>query len=135
MLIDAGAQILEHDNRSLVKLWLRIDHEAPAAVFFDSQHRPIVLYRRGKEVLLEASPFADNLNEVLVYLDESHCRGTDLKLPATARAALTLGPHLTKDSLVQAAMRLRLLGQSQAVTFFAPTEVHQSILGKLLYYA
>lgn len=27
--------------------------------------------------------------------------GTDLKLPLTARAAVTLGPRLTKDRLVQ----------------------------------
>lgn len=54
--------------------------------------------------------------------------GTDLKLPPHARAAVTLGPHLTKDALVQAAMRLRLLGKTQSVTFFSPPEVHQSIL-------
>lgn len=41
---------------------------------------------------------------------------------------MTLGPHLTKDALTQAAMRLRLLGKTQAVTFFSPPEVHQSIL-------
>jgi len=54
--------------------------------------------------------------------------GIDLKLPPHARAAVTLGPHLTKDALVQAAMRLRLLGKTQSVTFFSPPEVHQSIL-------
>jgi hypothetical protein len=41
---------------------------------------------------------------------------------------VTLGPHLTKDALVQAAMRLRLLGKMQSVLFFSPPEVHQSIL-------
>jgi hypothetical protein len=41
---------------------------------------------------------------------------------------VTLGPHLTKDALVQAAMRLRLLGKTQSVAFFSPPEVHQSIL-------
>jgi hypothetical protein len=128
VLIDAGAQILEHDNRSLAKAWLTIDTSAAAAVFFESDHRPWVLYRKGTTVPLVASPFVENLGDCLVYLDESHCRGTDLKLPPSARAALTLGPHVTKDALAQAAMRLRLLGQSQAVTFFAPPEVHQSIL-------
>lgn len=54
--------------------------------------------------------------------------GIDLKLPPYVRAAVTLGPHLTKDALVQAAMRLRLLGKTQSVTFFSPPEVHQSIL-------
>jgi hypothetical protein len=128
ILIDAGAQILEHDNYSLAKTWLKVDHEASAAVYFGLDHRPYVLYGKGKKVPLIASPFAENLGGCVVYLDESHCRGTDLKLPPNARAALTLGPHVTKDSVSQAAMRLRLLGQSQAVTFFSPIETHQSIL-------
>jgi hypothetical protein len=128
VLIDAGAQILEHDNRSLISEWLEIDHEAKAAVYFESDHKPWVLHRRGQRVPLLASLFAENLDGCLVYLDESHCRGTDLKLPTHARACLTLGVHLTKDALVQAAMRLRLLGQTQSVVFFAPPEVHQSVM-------
>jgi len=75
ILIDAGAQILEHDNRSLVKLWLKIDHEASAAVYFDEEHRARVIYGKGTDVPLVASPFAENLEECLVYIDESHCRG------------------------------------------------------------
>ncbi|OAG11713.1 uncharacterized protein CC84DRAFT_1133705 [Paraphaeosphaeria sporulosa] len=128
ILIDAGAQILEHDNLNLARTWLNIDWEATAAVYFDDEHRPWVLYRKGKRIPLLATPFAENLEGCLVYLDESHCRGTDLKLPPNARAALTLGPHVSKDAVAQAAMRLRLLGQTQAVTFFAPPEVHQSIV-------
>jgi len=128
ILIDAGAQVLEYTNHSLAKAWLKIDHQALGAVFFDEHNRAYVLFRKGATMPLVATPFAENLENCLVYLDESHCRGTDLKLPPDARAALTLGPHITKDALVQAAMRLRLLGRSQAVTFFSPPEVHQSIL-------
>jgi hypothetical protein len=54
--------------------------------------------------------------------------GTDMKLPSHARAAVTLGPHLVKDALAQAAMRMRLLGKTQSITFLSPPEVHQSIL-------
>ncbi|KAF2267772.1 hypothetical protein CC78DRAFT_591207 [Lojkania enalia] len=128
VLIDAGAQILEHDNKSLAKAWLKVDNDANAAVYFDSDHRPRVVYKKGTDIPLVASPFADDLENCVVYLDESHCRGTDLKLPANAVAALTLGPHLSKDALVQAAMRLRLLGQTQSIIFFSPPEVHQSIM-------
>ncbi|KAF2832658.1 hypothetical protein CC86DRAFT_92549 [Ophiobolus disseminans] len=128
ILIDAGAQILEHDNHSLAKAWLKVDYEAAAAVYFDETHRAMVVYGKGASIPLVASPFAENLDNCLVYLDESHCRGTDLKLPPRAKAAVTLGPHLTKDALVQAAMRLRLLGTTQSVTFFSPPEVHQGIL-------
>ena len=128
ILIDAGAQILEHDNRSLAKAWLDIDTDASACVFFADDHRAWVLYRTNRCIPLLASPFSEDMEKCLVYIDESHCRGTDLKLPPRARAALTLGQHLTKDALTQAAMRLRLLGQTQSVTFYSPPEVHQSII-------
>lgn len=132
ILIDAGAQVLEHSNRSFAQAWLEEDTEAAAAVYFDDDHRAWVIYRSSNtRTPLLASPFADNLERCVVYIDESHCRGTDLKLPVYGEAALTLGPHLTKDALVQAAMRLRLLGQSQSVAFYAPPEVHQSILDRL----
>ncbi|KAG9185573.1 hypothetical protein G6011_06904 [Alternaria panax] len=131
ILIDAGAQVLEHSNKDFAKAWLDADYEAAAAVYFDNDHRVWVLYRTGRRVPLVASPFVNDLDRCVVYLDESHCRGTDIKFPPGARAALTLGQHLTKDALVQAAMRLRLLGQTQSVTFFSPVEVHQGILDRL----
>lgn len=101
MLIDVGAQVLEMDNRSLAKEWLRIDTYAPAAVYFNAENKPFVLYRHGSELPLVASPFADNLRDCLVYLDEAHTRGTDLKMPADARGALTLGLGQTKDHTAQ----------------------------------
>lgn len=103
ILIDAGAQILEMDNLSLVKAWLEIAVDAPAAVFFDESSRPMVVYRNnyGNQIPLAASPFAEDLGESLVYLDEAHTRGTDLKLPIDARGALTLGLGQSKDHTVQ----------------------------------
>lgn len=101
ILIDVGAQILEMDNLSLAKAWLRIYKDAPAAVYFDSQNKPSVLYQHGHIVPLLASPFADDSGACLVYLDEAHTRGTDLKMPAHARGAITLGLNLQKDTVVQ----------------------------------
>lgn len=101
VLIDAGAQILEMDNRSLVQAWLHIEHKAPAALYFDSQNRPQILYRRGTQLPLLASLYADDLSDCLVYLDEAHTRGTDLKLPRLTQGALTLGMGQTKDHTVQ----------------------------------
>ncbi|KJZ71334.1 hypothetical protein HIM_09270 [Hirsutella minnesotensis 3608] len=118
------------NNSSLVKKWLAIDTKAQAGVYFDAQNdRAWVQYRDGKDPLpLRATPFAENLSECLVYLDEAHTRGTDLKFPPGARGALTLALGQTKDHTVQAAMRLRQLATTQSVTFFAPPEVYQSIL-------
>lgn len=101
ILIDVGAQILEMDNLSLVKEWLKVDHERPAAVYFNAENKPVVLYRRGHDMPLLASSYADNLGDCLVYLDEAHTRGTDLKMPADACGALTLGLGQTKDHTVQ----------------------------------
>lgn len=128
MLLDAGAQILELDNISLAKTWLEVDTEAEAAVFFGEDERARVVYRDGKAQPLAASPYIDNLGVCVVYLDEAHTRGVDLKMPAQAVAALTLGVMQSKDHTVQAAMRLRQLAISQSVIFFAPPEVHQGIL-------
>lgn len=101
ILIDAGAQVLEMDNESLVREWLKVDYEAPAAVFFNQDNKASVLYRHGSIVPLVASPYADDLSKCLVYLDEAHTRGTDLKMPIDARGALTLSLGQTKDHTVQ----------------------------------
>lgn len=130
VLIDAGAYVLELSNQALVSKWLEIKTNAKAGVFFKSDNRAWVLYKgvKRKTVPLVATPFADNLTECVVFLDEAHCRGTDLKLPQGARGALTLALGQTKDHTVQAAMRLRQLSTTQSVAFFAGPEVHQSII-------
>ena len=101
MLLDAGAQIIELDNQDLVQKWLIIDKEAQAAVFFDKEDKARILYKDGQSQPLVASHFNDNLRDCLVYLDEAHTRGTDLKMPPEAVAALTLGPGQSKDHTVQ----------------------------------
>ncbi|GME23911.1 hypothetical protein GTA08_BOTSDO13117 [Neofusicoccum parvum] len=101
ILIDAGAQILEMDNLTLVKTWMRVDSKAKAALYFNTENRPFILYRSGTQVHLLASSLANDLSECLVYLDEAHTRGTDLKLPPNAKGALTLGLGQTKDQTVQ----------------------------------
>ncbi|KEF56127.1 uncharacterized protein A1O9_07708 [Exophiala aquamarina CBS 119918] len=128
ILIDSGAAILEMTNYDLAKKLLELDTTAPAAIYFDEDNRAMVTYRGRKTLPLVASPFADNLGECLVYLDESHTRGTDLKFPPGAHGAVTLSLGQTKDQILQVVMRLRQLGTTQRVTFIAPPEVHQSII-------
>ncbi|PQE30562.1 p-loop containing nucleoside triphosphate hydrolase protein [Rutstroemia sp. NJR-2017a WRK4] len=122
----------EMDNKTLVKEWLAIDTEAKGAVYFGADNRAWVQYRGGKEAIpLLATPFAENLDGFLVYIDEAYIYGVDLKFPHDARGVLTLALGQTKDHTVQedlAAMRLRQLGTTQSVCFFAPPEVHRSIL-------
>ncbi|KAK7928695.1 hypothetical protein PG985_005693 [Apiospora marii] len=126
ILIDAGASILEMDNYTLAITWLQVDNFASAALFFEGD-KPMIVSKQGAKTPLLATPYVDNLDEVLVYLDEVHTRGTDLKFGPDARGAVTLGLSQTKDKTVQAAMRLRQLGTTQLVTFYAPPEVDRSI--------
>ncbi|KAF7328474.1 hypothetical protein MVEN_02534300 [Mycena venus] len=122
VLLDVGAQMLEMQNPELAKYWLSIAPALKAVVYFDDTDQPMVMARDGSTELLVSSSFADQLEDCAVYLDDVHTRGTDLKLPLNTRAAITLGPGVTKDRLVQGSMRMRQLGQGQSVMFFAPPE-------------
>lgn len=146
VLIDVGAQVLDMPNMTLVRTWMGMisDADVDAGIFFDKDDSVMVLTRDNKLETLTASSFQSRMDRCLVYLDEVHTRGTDLKLPVNTRAAVTLGPRLVKDKLVQgkfltlefrppltiisiACMRLRKLGQGQSLMFVAPPEVNQSI--------
>ena len=48
-----------------------------------------------------------------MIFDEARTRGADIKMKASTVAALTLGPNMTKDKLMQAAGRLRKMGNNQ----------------------
>ncbi|KAI9758999.1 MAG: hypothetical protein M4579_002662 [Chaenotheca gracillima] len=128
VLLDVGAQILELGNRDVGSKWLELVPDAEAAVYFDEEDEVVALGRDGRSERLRASPFRDRLGRCLIYLDDVHTRGTDLQIPPNTRAAVTLGPSLTKDRLVQACMRMRKLGDGHSVMFIGPPEVHQSIL-------
>ncbi|KAI0296907.1 hypothetical protein B0F90DRAFT_1744138 [Multifurca ochricompacta] len=108
VLLDVGAQMLELQNQDLAQRWLSLLPDISAAIFFnDDDHL--------------------TLDKCVVYLDDAHTRGTDLKLPQGTRAAVTLGPKVTKDRLLQGCMRMRQLGKGHSVMFFAPGEVDRRI--------
>ncbi|KAG2039123.1 hypothetical protein BDR03DRAFT_1090824 [Suillus americanus] len=127
VLLDVGAQMLELKNQELAETWLRVKRDAQAAVFVNDDDEIVVVSRDGTVEPLVSSPFAQQLDQCVIYLDDAHTRGTDVKLPSGFRAAVTLGPKVTKDRLTQGCMRMRKLGSGHSVMFFAPTEVDQSI--------
>jgi hypothetical protein len=89
-------------NQDLAKAWLAIDPAAKGAVYFGADDRAWVKFRGGKEdVPLLASAYAENLEDCVVYIDEAHTRGIDLRLPLNACGALTLALGQTKDHTVQ----------------------------------
>ncbi|KAF8541809.1 hypothetical protein BDD12DRAFT_877903 [Trichophaea hybrida] len=130
VLLDVGAQVLELRNDEVARRWLKLvpEHSAQGAVYFNDNDELTVLTRDGNIELLMVSAYADRLESCLIYLDEAHTRGTDLKLPTKSRAAVTLGPNLTKDRLVQACMRMRRLGNGHSVLFCGPPEIDRKIM-------
>jgi len=146
VILDVGAQVLDLKNEEVVREWLSLvpESEAQAAIFFNDRNDLCVLSRDGTIESLMVSSFAKQMDQCLVYLDEAHTRGTDLRMPTNYRAIVTLGPALTKDRLVQgmfyssilicsvnlsiACMRMRKLGQGQSVVFCGPADVKRKIL-------
>ena len=103
VILDVGAQVLELENEEMARAWLSRVSEftAQAVIFFDNRNEICVLSRDGTTEPLLISPFAKQMDQCLVYLDEVHTRGTDLRMPANYRAIVTLGPGLNKDRLAQ----------------------------------
>jgi len=98
--------MLEMTNQQLVERWLSLRRDVLAGVFFDDADNLSVLTQDGVVESLYSSPFSQLLEKCIVYLDDAHTRGTDLKLPLNFRAAVTLGPKVTKDRLVQGMSQL-----------------------------
>ncbi|KAI6011141.1 hypothetical protein EDC04DRAFT_2882285 [Pisolithus marmoratus] len=127
VILDVGAQVLELQNDKFAALWLELKPDALAAIYFDDDDELTVLSREGTTQSLLESPYASRLDECVVYLDDVHTRGTDVKFPIGSRAAVTLGPKVTKDRLIQGCMRMRKLGHGHSVMFFAPVDVDRKI--------
>ncbi|TDL21943.1 hypothetical protein BD410DRAFT_828691 [Rickenella mellea] len=127
VLLDVGAQMLELRNERLALHWLSLHTDAQAALFFDDHDELMVVTRDGAIETFVSSPFNQQLDQCLVYLDDAHTRGTDLKFPRGSRAAVTLGPKVTKDRLSQGCMRMRGLGSIHSVMFIGPPEVDRSV--------
>ncbi|KAK4211357.1 hypothetical protein QBC37DRAFT_389750 [Rhypophila decipiens] len=129
VILDVGAQIIESSNVQMATRFLESvsTAEADAVIFFNGEDELSVLNRHGVVDSFLTSPFLTQTDRCLVYLDQAHTRGTDLKLPENYRAAVTLGPGVTKDTLVQACMRMRKLGKGQSVTFIVSPEMQKRI--------
>ncbi|KAL1736788.1 hypothetical protein EV714DRAFT_242226 [Schizophyllum commune] len=131
VILDVGAQVLEFTNEEMARRWLERDtrESVEAVVYFGPNDELCVLTRDGRVEQLKRSFYRDQLGKTLVYLDEAHTRGTDLKLPDGTRALVTLGPKQAKDKLMQGCMRMRKLGCAggHSVLFLASSEIESRI--------
>jgi hypothetical protein len=101
VLLDVGAQMLELQNEGLARLWLSLRPDVSAAIYFNDSDHLTVITPDGRIGPFISSPFNRQLEKCLIYLDDAHTRGTDLMIPQGTRAAVTLGPKVTKDKLAQ----------------------------------
>lgn len=101
VLLDVGAQMLDLQNKELARHWLSLRPDVSAAIFVDDSDNLTVITPDGTFEPFISSPFNRQIEKCVVYLDDAHTRGIDLKLPKGIRAAVTLGPKVTKDNLVQ----------------------------------
>ena len=60
-----------------------------AGIYFDEDNNLQVVDRQDRICRLEISPFRKHLNECVVYLDEFHTRGTDIRFPYGTREIIT----------------------------------------------
>lgn len=151
VLLDAGALMLELNNEQVATEWLRMvpEDKYDAAVYFSTNDVLMTIDRNNVITEFDNSVYRDKLNKCIVYLDDSHTRGTDLKFPINWKACVTLSGILktiqkkfisqiliflkskivlfnsgdiTRDKTVQACMRMRLLGRGHDISFWASHE-------------
>lgn len=129
VLLDAGACMLELNNEQVSTQWLNfVDPKYfDATVYFNANDVLMTVDRNGICTEFDCSVYRNKLDRCLVYLDDAHTRGTDLKFPPGWRACVTLSGDITRDKTVQACMRMRLLGHGHSVVFMASYEAHVRI--------
>lgn len=124
VLLDSGALMLELTNEQVAGEWLKMTPEATvdAAVYFDSRDILQTIDRSGTITDFDCSVYRENLRRCLVYLDDVHTRGTDLKFPLNWKACVTLSGDITRDKTVQTCMRMRQLAKGHSISFWASYE-------------
>lgn len=129
VLLDSGALMLELNNEQVARAWLKLVplNEYDAAIYFSKDDILLTVDRNDFITEFEYSVYRERLHRCVVYLDDVHTRGTDLKFPSGIRACVTLAGGITRDKTVQACMRMRMLGQGHMISFWAPHEANIGI--------
>ena len=105
VLIDAGGDVDDSGN-VVAHRWLRSRPDMLACLYYFNDEQYIVDQHDNVQKR-DQSNFAKFLNKVLIYLDDQHTRGVDLKIPDNTTAMVTIGDGVTRDKLMQACMRMR----------------------------
>lgn len=129
-IIDAGAVLASKSLKDEVIPYISTnkkfnDNQQFKGISFCTDNNWKVYKLSSHECIERGTSISDN--ETFVIFDEYRTRGADIKMDANISAVLTLSPSITKDSLMQAAGRLRRLGRKQTVIIFLSEEVKSKI--------
>jgi hypothetical protein len=124
-LIDAGALLAGNGNRQAAKhILLHMPEAYPyrGVIFFDVEEDDWrIRARDGQEWSKRASPIPERA--CFALFDERQCRGADLKLAHDTLAMVSVGSKMCKDTLMQAAGRMRRLSEGQKLMFAVSSDV------------
>ena len=133
-IIDAGALCVGRSLRKEIVPWiaehpyLRENRDQYLGITFcDIDGTWYVYDIESKLCVRRGTTIPDD--RTFVIFDQARTRGADIKMDANVVAAFSLGPGLGKDSLMQAAGRLRKFGRSQSLIFMATQEIFSSFPG------
>ena len=125
-LIDTGALVTGLSNAEAASFLLSTGLSSFEACVYLEGGRKLVL-RRGGGPPLTLERCGVQPARRFVFFDHVHTTGTDVELPAHARAFLTVGKDVTFRDLAQGAFRMRRVGAGQRVTLLVPPELARQI--------
>ena len=73
--------MLDMTNQELVHHWLLLRPDIEAGIFFDNADKLLVLNQDGGVEPLYSSSFFQQLHLCIIYLNDAHAWGADLRLP------------------------------------------------------
>lgn len=129
-IIDSGAILASKSLKDEVIPWISNhkqfnQNQQFKGISFCADNNWKVYKLSSHECIERGTSISDN--ETFVIFDEYRTRGADIKMDANVAAVLTLSPSTTKDSLMQAAGRLRKLGRNQKIVILLSEEVSSKI--------
>ena len=127
-IIDCGALLAGMENIDAAKSIMKFvsDDVFKGVTFFhNNKNQWMILEHSGR--LLEKSLSPVHERDTFVIFDEARCRGADMKLKPDAVAALSIGPSICKDKLMQGAGRMRQLGDNQKLIIVGIENVFKKI--------
>ena len=129
-IIDVGALCVGKSLKEQIVPWVaeheNFDKEKFAGISFCDDNGKWKVYDVEAKFFIERGTTIPD-HQTFVIFDEARTRGADLKMDSNVVAALSLGPNMTKDKLMQAAGRLRKFGRDQTLIVMATHEVFASI--------